>query len=185
MAKILLLYSTTDGHTLKICRRIGAIVEGGGHALTLAAIEDAGGVAAADFDMIVIGARIRYGRHSPRVLEFVRRQRALLESRPCGFFSVCVVARKPGRDTPATNPYYRKFLRRAAWEPRYQAVFAGRIDYRRYGPLDRALIRLIMWLTKGPTDPATAVEFTDWRAVEDFGRRLAEDAARVGRRQVP
>jgi menaquinone-dependent protoporphyrinogen oxidase len=31
-----------------------------------------------------------------------------------------------------------------------------------------------MWLTKGPTDPATDVEFTDWTKVDAFGRAIAQ-----------
>ena len=32
------------------------------------------------------------------------------------------------------------------------------------------MIRLIMWMTKGPTDPKAVVEFTNWKQVESFGR---------------
>lgn len=42
------------------------------------------------------------------------------------------------------------------------AVFAGRIDYQKYRFRDRQMIRLIMWMTKGPTDPKTNIEFTNW-----------------------
>jgi menaquinone-dependent protoporphyrinogen oxidase len=52
------------------------------------------------------------------------------------------------------------------------AVFAGKIDYQRYGFFDRQMIRLIMWLTKGPTDPMACVEFTDWSDVERFAQRV-------------
>jgi menaquinone-dependent protoporphyrinogen oxidase len=34
------------------------------------------------------------------------------------------------------------------------------------------MIRFIMWLTNGPTDPAASVEFTDWRAVDAFSQRI-------------
>jgi menaquinone-dependent protoporphyrinogen oxidase len=182
MAKILLLYSTTDGHTLAICRRLGNVIESHGHKVTLLSIGDTDTLDPDQFDKIIIGARIRYGRHSPLVLDFVRRHRASLDRKPSGFFSVSVVARKPGRNTPETNPYLRAFLRRTAWRPRYLAVFAGRIDYPRYGRLDRLIIRLIMWLTHGPTDPAAVVDFTDWQAVESFGQRIgaANDDA-IGR----
>jgi menaquinone-dependent protoporphyrinogen oxidase len=173
MAKILLLYSTTDGHTLAICRRMAEVMELHGHEVALLPVADAGALNLGDFDKIVIGARVRYGRHSPLVLDFVRRNRATLDGRPSGFFSVSVVARKPGRDTPDTNPYLRKFLRQTNWRPRYLAVFAGRIDYPRYGPLDRMIIRLIMWITRGPTAPDSVVDFTDWPAVESFGHRIA------------
>ena len=88
------------------------------------------------------------------------------------FFSVNVVARKPGKNTPATNPYLKKFLLQIPWKPRNLAVFAGQINYPVYGPLDRLVIRLIMWMTNGPTDPKSVVEFTNWEQVRAFGRRL-------------
>jgi menaquinone-dependent protoporphyrinogen oxidase len=36
------------------------------------------------------------------------------------------------------------------------------------------MIRLIMWMTKGPTDPQTTIEFTDWDKVDAFGHKIAE-----------
>ena len=50
---------------------------------------------------------------------------------------------------------------------------AGRIDYAKYRFIDRQVIRFIMWLTKGPTDPRACVEFTDWQRVDEFARRVA------------
>ena len=84
-----------------------------------------------------------------------------------------MVARKPAKNRPETNPYVRKLLRTIAWRPTQAAVFAGKIDYPRYGALDRMIIRVIMWLTGGPTDPKSVVEFTDWRQVEAFGSVIA------------
>ena len=83
-----------------------------------------------------------------------------------------VVARKPEKNTPETNPYLQKFLRRISWQPQNLAVFAGKIDYPRYDFLDRLAIRFIMWMTKGPTDPSAVVEFTDWDKVDEFARRV-------------
>jgi menaquinone-dependent protoporphyrinogen oxidase len=67
----------------------------------------------------------------------------------------------------------RKFLRQTRWQPQLPEVFAGRLDYPRLGVLDRWIIRFIMWMTRGPTDPSAVVEFTDWQRVDAFGRRLA------------
>jgi menaquinone-dependent protoporphyrinogen oxidase len=172
MANILILYSTTDGHTLKICRRLQQVLEPPGHSVTLVPIEDALQLDLQAFDTIVIGASIRYGKHSPLVIDFINRNEALLSVKPNAFFSVNLVARKPGKNRPETNPYLRKFLKRIAWRPRELAVFAGKLDYPRYGFFDRWIIRLIMALTGGPTDPAAVVEYTDWRAVEAFGRLI-------------
>jgi menaquinone-dependent protoporphyrinogen oxidase len=173
MASILILYSTTDGHTVRICSRLQDVLGQGGHRVTLAPVAGPPPDLAV-FDKIVIGASIRYGRHHPRVYEFIARNLALLERKPSAFFTVNIVARKREKSDPETNPYLRKFLRQIAWRPGKLAVFAGKLDYPSYGPFDRFMIRLIMLITKGPTDPSTVVEFTDWNKVDAFARVIGE-----------
>jgi menaquinone-dependent protoporphyrinogen oxidase len=170
MAEILIIYSTTDGHTLEICRRLQQVIEQQGHRVTLISVDDEANVDLQSFDKIVVGASIRYGKHNRKVYDFIKRNEQLLDSKPNAFFSVNVVARKPEKNQPETNPYLKKFLRQISWEPGELAVFAGKIDYQRYSFRDRQIIRFIMWMTKGPTDPEAVVEFTNWKQVEDFGR---------------
>jgi menaquinone-dependent protoporphyrinogen oxidase len=174
MARILIAYSTVDGHTRSICERIAGTVRQRGHEIEFAAIDEGAVIDLSAFDKIVIGASIRYGKHRPQVTELINANQAILESKPSAFFSVNVVARKPEKNTPETNPYLRKFLDSIAWQPENLAVFAGRIDYPSYGFLDRLAIRFIMWMTKGPTDPNAVVEFTDWNKVDEFANRVAE-----------
>ena len=170
--RILIAYATTDGHTRKICERLKQVMLGLGHQVTLVLLSEADALDLQGFDRVVIGASIRYGHHQPIVAEFVARHQALLEERPSAFFSVNIVARKPNKNTPETNPYCRKFLKSITWQPRLTAVFAGKLDYPSYGFVDRQMIRLIMLITKGPTDPKAVVEFTDWAQVEAFGRKV-------------
>ena len=172
MAKILILYSSTDGHTIKICSRLQQVIEQQGHQVTLVSINDESQIDLQAFDKIVIGASIRYGKHSPQITRFINRNSPLLDSKPNAFFSVNIVARKPEKNQPDTNPYLRKFLQQIAWKPRELAVFAGKLDYPKYSFFDRLMIRLIMFITKGPTDPKAVIEFTDWQQVESFGRHI-------------
>lgn len=174
MANILIAYSTTDGHTLHICERIKQVVEAQGHTVVLTAINDNPDIDLEVFEKVVIGASIRYGKHRPQVLEFIGKNQHKLESRPSSFFSVNVVARKAEKNLPETNPYMQKFLRQIAWQPRHLAVFAGKINYPVYRFWDRQMIRFIMWMTNGPTDPTLVVEFTDWGKVDEYGRFVAE-----------
>ncbi len=174
MANILIIYSTTDGHTVEICRRLIQVLEPSGHQVMLINVNDASGIDLMPFDKIVIGASIRYGKHSPQIVKFISQHERLLDSKPNAFFSVNVVARKPEKNQPATNPYLKKFLKKIAWKPKQLAVFAGKIDYPRYNRVDRFMIRLIMWMTKGPTDPTSVIEFTNWQQVEAFGRVIVE-----------
>lgn len=182
MTHTLIAYSTVDGHTLKICRRLQQLLEQMGHGVELLEIGAATNFDSASFDQIVIGASIRYGKHRPDVYRFIEANRDALERKPSAFFSVNIVARKAGKNTAGSNPYVKAFRRKTTWVPREVGVFAGKLDYPSYGFMDREVIRLIMWLTKGPTDPTACVEFTDWQAVERFARRVAAmgSAALVG-----
>ena len=173
MARILIVYSTTDGQTLRICERLRGILESRAHKVSLVPVSHSVDAELEKNDTIVVGASIRYGRHQPAVVEFIERNAQALNRKASAFFSVNVVARKPEKNQPETNPYVRKLLRRIAWHPRVAAAFAGKIDYPRYGIVDRAVIRFIMLLTGGPTDPKAVVEFTDWKQVEAFGDLIA------------
>lgn len=172
MAHILLVYSTVDGHTRDICRHVSETLAAGGNEVTVTDLNDVDPSALAGCDKVVVGASIRYGKYRPELLDFVKENAAELNARPGAFFTVNLVARKPGRDTPETNPYVDKLLGETSWEPAETAVFAGKLDYPRYGWRDRQVIRLIMWLTDGPTDPSTVRDFTDWEKVSDFAERI-------------
>ena len=173
MARILILFSTTDGHTVKICERLQERVERDGHQATLVSIADAPGPDLRAFDKIVIGASIRNGKHNPAVVDFIRANQALLENKPSAFFSVNLVARKPAKNTAETNPYVKAFIARSPWKPRLVGVFGGDLDYQRYGFMDRHIIRLIMTITGGPTDLQTKVDYTDWEKVRAFAGQVA------------
>jgi menaquinone-dependent protoporphyrinogen oxidase len=172
VANILLLYSTVYGLSKTICERIQASLRERGDTAVVAPLAG-GGVDPASFDAIVIGASIKHGKHHPSVLEFIRSHRSTLETKPSALFSVNLVARKPARNTPQTNPYLKRLVAKSPWKPKLQGVFAGELDYSRYGPLDKQMMRFVMWINKGPTDPSTRVQFTDWNAVERFAGQVA------------
>ncbi|TDR77915.1 menaquinone-dependent protoporphyrinogen oxidase [Paludibacterium purpuratum] len=172
MTDILILYSTTDGHTHAICRYAEQILKQHGYTVSIADLAAPPPLVAQR--AVLIGASIRYGRHQPAVAAFLRQRRDWLQARPCALFSVSLTARKPGRDRVARNPYLRRLIGEIGWQPALVTAFAGKLDYPRYRWLDRQIIRLIMWLTGGPTDPATVRVFTDWQAVAAFSLALAQ-----------
>ena len=70
MAKVLILYSTTDGHTVEICNRLTKSLEQGGDSVEMLDLIDSPSLDGRDFDKIVIGASIRYGKHQLRHRNF-------------------------------------------------------------------------------------------------------------------
>ena len=176
-ARVLLLFSTVDGHTREICQRLAPVIEASGVGVTLEELTTSPPVDPGGYAAVVLGASIRYGKHRPEVAAFIAQHGDYLASTPSAFFSVNAVARKPAKRTPDTNPYVRKFLATIPWKPGLIGIFAGKIDYPSYRPFDKYMIRFIMWMTKGPTDLAGTFEFTDWDDVDAFGQQVADRLA--------
>ena len=171
MSSFLFIYSSTDGHTKKICDRIKNFLNDG-NLIELVSIEDAKKIDLSSFEKIIIGASIRYGKHSKELYKFIRLNKDILDQKECAFFSVNVVARKSEKNTAETNPYINKFLKISNWKPNKLRVFAGRVDYPKYNFFDKYIIKFIMFVTNGPTDTSQSFEFTDWSKVDDFSKEL-------------
>ena len=174
MNKTLIIYSTVDGQTKAICEQIKKITQEHDNEVTLTSLENAEALRLAQFDKVLVAASIRYGKHRPELYQFINRHHAVLNAKQNAFFTVNVVARKPEKNTPETNPYMKKFLELSLWQPQQLAVFAGKIDYPKYRLFDKVMIRFIMWMTKGPTDTTGTFEFTDWNKVDEFARAFSE-----------
>ena len=172
MSHILLIHSSVHGYTQKICEYLKGKLEAQQQQVTIAPLSEVPELA--KFDKVFIGASIRHGKHRPALYQFIEDHRKELESIPSGFFSVSLVARKPLKNTPQTNMYMQQFLSQSVWQPKLLQVFGGNLDYQGYGAMDRNIIRFIMWITKGPTDPNTKVEFTDWAKVDEFAQQMIE-----------
>ena len=171
MKSTLIIYSSTDGQTKKICTRIQDYL-GEKIVSKLVSVNEVTKDDLSKFNRIIVGASIRYGKHKKDLFEFINENLDQLTKKDNAFFSVNVVARKPEKNTPETNPYMQKFLLKSPWVPNKLAVFPGKIDYPRYNFVDKQMIRLIMWITKGPTNIKNTYEFTDWNKVDSFAKEL-------------
>ena len=171
MYNSLIIYSSTDGHTKTICKQIANFLNNGVTAKIIS-LDEATKIDLTEFNKIIIGASIRYGKHSKKLYKFIELNKNILDQKKSIFFSVNVVARKPEKSTPDTNPYIKKFLKISKWRPKKIGVFAGKVDYPNYGFFDKYVIKLIMFITKGPTDTSISYEFTNWQKVQEFSQEI-------------
>jgi len=175
MSRILILYATTEGHTAKIAQAIAQRLQGAGNTVELHRADNVpAGLDPAAHDSVIIGASIHYGHHPKYLRVLVRRYRATLASRPGAFFSVSLSGGGPGAKPEAARRYLETFLRQTGWRPQQTASFAGALQYSRYGFFKKLMMRLIVGMAGGDTDPTRDYEYTDWYAVE----RFAEDFAK-------
>tara|TARA_Y100001935_G_scaffold65789_1_gene55351 strand:+ start:1725 stop:2243 length:519 start_codon:yes stop_codon:yes gene_type:complete len=171
MPGTLIIYSSTSGHTKTICERLMSFLKEE-EEIKIVSLDDAKSFELFKYDRIVIGASIRYGKHSKKLYKFIESNKETLNKKNSVFFSVNVVARKLEKSTPDTNPYIKKFLKISNWRPQKIGVFAGKVDYPSYGFFDKYVIKFIMFLTSGPTDTTKSFEFTDWSKVDEFAKKL-------------
>ena len=71
MDKILILFSTTDGHTVSICNRIAEVLSMTG-SVTITSLEDSSELEIKSADKVLVGASIRYGSIIKMFLVFLR-----------------------------------------------------------------------------------------------------------------
>ena len=171
MSASIIIYSSKDGHTKIICERIMNFINERNNTKIIS-IEEANKINLSEFTKIIVGASIRYGKHSNDLYKFIKLNKNILDQKESIFFSVNVVARKLEKNTPDTNPYIRKFIKISKWRPKKIGVFAGKVDYPKYGFFDKYIIKFIMFITGGPTDTSKSYEFTDWSKVDDFAKEL-------------
>ena len=169
--KIGIVYATVDGQTLKICTKIKEELLQLNNHVELYSIDEFN-EDITSFDKFIIGSSIRYGVHHKKIIEFINTNKPELDTIKTAFFSVNLVARKPEKNTPTTNPYVVKFFKTINWKPTLVEVFAGKLDYKKYPYFDRIMIQFIMWMTKGPTDKTVEIEYTNWNKVSKFSKTL-------------
>lgn len=169
--KTLILYLTHDGQTRKIAEAISAhLVE---QCVTANLLENME-IDLTPYDRVILGASIRYGKFNPKLFAFIKQHQDQLMAKPSALYTVNLTARKPDKNSPETNVYTRKLLARIDWKPQLVQVFAGALLYPRYTWFDRMMIRFIMKITGGETDPKKEIEYTNWEQVAVFARQIEQ-----------
>lgn len=176
MKNVLLAYYTNSGHTSRVARCIQhEIFRAGAFCDVVPLIEILrDGIDWDPYDVICVGAPIKYGTYRRELWEFASRFKDRLDSKPNSFFNLTVVARNPEKATLQGNRYMQRFLKRSPWKPRDVKCFAGKVDYPNWNWMDTKAIQLIMLITHGPTDPKSVIDYTDYNDVKAYARHLLE-----------
>ena len=115
---------------------------------------------------------MRYGHVLPEAAKFLTAYAGRPDAPPLALALVNLVARKPSRRAPDTNPYLKRTLARYRLKPAIATAFGGRLNYPKYGFFDKQIIRLIMAMTGGVADGRSDIEYTDWAQVDDFAAEV-------------
>lgn len=175
MANILVLYYSRGGHTALISDAIAKQILANGDQCDVMSIHDSKQhpIDWSKYHAVALGACVLYGSYHKSVFEFIQQHQQALANMPNSFFCVNVVARNPEKRIPENNKYLQKFLTLSAWKPQDVKIIAGKVDYPTWPWYDSLMIRLIMKMTNGPTDPTAIIDYTDWQDVKAYGDHIA------------
>jgi menaquinone-dependent protoporphyrinogen oxidase len=168
MARVLVVYGSSHGHTAKVVERIARGLIARGHPVTVwKGDELPAGRSLDDFDAFVIAGSVLFGRHQPYLQQFVREHAGRLNLFPSAFVSVCgALAGSWSRGKQEAEKYVSALLADSGWRPRLVLSVAGALPYTRYGFFTRIMMKAISAWTGRPTDTSRDWEFTDWDAVD-------------------
>lgn len=180
-----LFYATRDGHTRDVAFSLAGKLMDLGGSVSLLDVErifpEKDDLATAE--QIILLMPVRYGYHLPVFDRLMKTYGVELRRKRVTVVSFNLTARKAGKNTPETNPYLRKWLKKHAFVPENQVVFAGKLHYELYRWWEKQIIRVIMKITGGPTQLDTKIDFMDWARLDVLAEQLAaghlkkEDAA--------
>jgi len=170
MAKIAILYGTTEGQTGKIAQRVASIGREHGHhvdVVHLAEVDASFDIAA--YDGVMVGASIHEGSHQRYVYRWLKAHQAALASMPTAAFTVCLAIRSLNEDERTeARAFSGLYEEKTGWNPDVSEVFAGALMYSEYNWLVRMVMKSIARHEGGSTDMSHDTEYTDWTEVDRF-----------------
>lgn len=173
MARILVLFASSHGHTRDIAWTIERHLRRRGHTVDLVDARQTA-PSPSEYDLVVIGSRVELGRHARAIHRYVRRHREALDATPSAFFSVSMSAAGAKADG-----YLDAFIAETGWHPGLITSFAGALPYTQYNPILRFVMKRISRKAGHTTDTSRDHDFTDWGAVRSFARAIADAADRT------
>lgn len=177
MKNILVIYASTHGHTGKIAERIAGAIRSEGFEVDLRDVAKGKDADPASHDATVVGASLHSGRHQDEMVSWIEAHREALEACPSAFFSVSLTAAEDTDEAKqATQACIDKLIEESGWTPARSVPIAGALQYLEYDFFTRTLMRLMMRRGGHPTDTSKDYDYTDWDAVDRFGREFAASA---------
>lgn len=178
-------YATKEGQARKVAERVGAALGTRTLEVTVHDVKGADAVAAlARADAAVLVGSVHLGKHEAELVTFVKAHRARLDAMPAAFLSVSgAEAGAEQGSTPearaksaeSVGEQLQAFMSSTGWRPRHVHPVAGALVFTQYNPLVRWVMKHVAKSEGLPTDTSRDYDFTDWIALDEFSRSLAEE----------
>ena len=185
MHRLLVAFTSYDGHTADIAEHIASTLRGENCAVEVCDLaRSLPERPLHEYDGMIAGGPIHGGRHHPQLVRFAAQNCEVLNGQPSAFFSVSLSAAGNKEQKGDANRCLNEFLDATGWKPGAATIVAGALLYRKYGFIKRWILKMIVRRAgAGDTDTSRNYVYTDWNAVDEFARSFANE--HLGRVKVP
>lgn len=171
--KVLLIYSSTEGHTANIANYIEAELIALHFKITLAKASSQV-PSPTCFDAVIVAAPVHAGQYDGELVDCVSKCSPELNHIPSIFYSVgLTITSKDPKVLESLEKTTTDFLKDTKWNPDIVEQVAGALLYTRYGFFKRMLMKSVMKKAGGDTDTSRDFIYTDWDALRASVRQFA------------
>jgi menaquinone-dependent protoporphyrinogen oxidase len=174
---ILVLFSTTEGHTRRLAQFAAARLRACGHEVRLHDATDSDLPDSARFDAAFLLASVHLGHYQHSFVEFARKNHNALNVIPTAFVSVSLSA---AGDNPSDLAGIRACVDRlehdTLWHPGVVYHAAGAMRFTAYGFFTKLAIKHIARQRGKTVKTSEDYDLTDYAAFETFINRFVADA---------
>lgn len=174
--RILVLFSTVEGHTGKIAETLSGWIEDSGHQAALTKAGQVGYVDPAEFDGVIACAPIHAGLYPEAFTDFIRNWKDSLSSTRTALVTVSLgIASEHEDEREEVKVLPRELEAQTGWKADQEYHAAGALKFVEYSFFKRWIMRRFSEMEGGPVDITKDHELTDWDDLKDFLRSwLAE-----------
>lgn len=186
MKSILIVFATREGHTRMIAGHVAATLRANGADVL---VRDAANVyepfSLGHYAAVIIAGSVHVTRHERELVRFVRLHRDELRAKPTAFISVSLseagvedITRDPEERAKAAREVAQlvdRFLESTGWRPTRIKAVAGALQYTRYYPLLKYVMKRIAVAHGADTDTSKDYVYTDWDELDAFVARFTAD----------
>jgi menaquinone-dependent protoporphyrinogen oxidase len=175
VARFLIVYGTTEGHTAKVAAAAAATLQHRGAAVSLQNSAAPWIYNPADYSAVIVAASVHAGTHQRSVRRWVQTHQVALNQRPGAFVSVCLaVLNKSPKVERDLGEGLQRFFDETGWKPTETKIVAGALPYTKYSWWKRWLMRRIVAKAHGDVDTSRDYVYTDWKDLDEFVSRFAD-----------
>ncbi|MGI9350872.1 MAG: flavodoxin domain-containing protein [Rhizobiaceae bacterium] len=167
--KIMVLYSTVEGHTAKIAKLLADGLEQKGNEVFVTEPSDQGYCDPGKFDAAILCAPIHIGQYPSDFVSFIQNRKSALQDIPTGLVTVSLsIASNHEVERKEAEGYPQMLIDKTGWTPGQTYNAAGALKYVEYDFFKRWIIRRIANAEGGPIDTSQDHELTDWDDLNAF-----------------